>query len=62
MKEWSFASTPPIGHTACTEPQCLFKGALPKSQKSADLNNVLSDIWKFMNYKLEITWKAWMVA
>ena len=27
MKE-SYTSTPPMGHTACTEPQCLYKGAL----------------------------------
>jgi len=24
---WSRKSTPPMGHTACTEPQCLYKGA-----------------------------------
>ena len=28
MKEYSYTSTPPIGRTACTEPQCLYKGAL----------------------------------
>ena len=28
MKEWSYNSTPPIGRTACTEPQCLYKRAL----------------------------------
>jgi len=28
MKEWSYISTPPMGRTACTEPQCLYKGAL----------------------------------
>ena len=28
MKEWSYTSTPPVGRTACTEPQCLYKGAL----------------------------------
>ena len=28
MKEWSYTSTPPMGRTACTEPQCLHKGAL----------------------------------
>jgi len=28
MKEYSNTSTPPMGHTACTEPQCLYKGAL----------------------------------
>jgi hypothetical protein len=28
MKEQSYTSTPPMGRTACTEPQCLYKGAL----------------------------------
>ena len=28
MKGYSYTSTPPIGRTACTEPQCLYKGAL----------------------------------
>ena len=28
MKEWSYTSSPPMGRTACTEPQCLYKGAL----------------------------------
>ena len=28
MKEYSYTSTPPMGCTACTEPQCLHKGAL----------------------------------
>ena len=27
-KECSYTSTPPMGRTACTEPQCLYKGAL----------------------------------
>jgi len=27
-KEWSYTSTPPMGPTACTEPQCLYKCAL----------------------------------
>jgi len=27
-KEQSYTSTPPVGHMACTEPQCLYKGAL----------------------------------
>ena len=26
--QYSYTSTPPIGCTACTEPQCLYKGAL----------------------------------
>jgi hypothetical protein len=28
MKGYSYTSTPPIGCMACTEPQCLYKGAL----------------------------------
>ena len=28
MKRSSYTSTPPVGRTACTEPQCLYKGAL----------------------------------
>jgi len=28
MKKQSYTSTPPMGRTACTEPQCLYKGAL----------------------------------
>ena len=28
MKEYSYKSTSPIGRTACTEPQCLYKGDL----------------------------------
>jgi len=27
-KEKSYTSTLSVGHTACTEPQCLYKGAL----------------------------------
>jgi len=26
--QYSYTSTPPIGSTVCTEPQCLYKGAL----------------------------------
>jgi len=28
MKGWSYTSTPSMGPTACTDPQCLYKGAL----------------------------------
>jgi len=28
MKEQSYTSTSPMGRTACTEPQCLYKGDL----------------------------------
>jgi hypothetical protein len=34
MKEKGHTSTPPMGHTACTEPQCLYKGALYLSDRS----------------------------
>jgi len=27
-KEWIYTSAPPMGRTACTEPQCLYKAAL----------------------------------
>jgi len=27
-KEQSYTSTPPMGRTACIEPQCLYKGAV----------------------------------
>jgi len=26
--QYSYTSTPPMGRTACTEPQCLYKGDL----------------------------------
>jgi len=28
-KEYSYTSTPPMGRTACTEPQCLYNIAIP---------------------------------
>jgi hypothetical protein len=28
MKEKNYSSTPPVGLTACIQPQCLYKGAL----------------------------------
>ena len=28
MKESSYTSNPPMGRTACTEPKCLYRGAL----------------------------------
>jgi len=27
--QYSYTSTPPMGHTACTEPQCLYSTAIP---------------------------------
>ena len=28
-KEWRCTSTPPMAHTACAEPQCLYSTAIP---------------------------------
>jgi hypothetical protein len=28
MKEWNYTSIPPVGRTACTEPQCLYSRAI----------------------------------
>ena len=28
IKRWNYTCTPTMGRTACTEPQCLYKGAL----------------------------------
>jgi hypothetical protein len=36
-KEYSYTSTPPMGLTACTEPQCLYKGALYLCYNFVDL-------------------------
>jgi hypothetical protein len=29
MKEYNYTSTPPMGRTACTEPQCPYSRAIP---------------------------------
>jgi hypothetical protein len=47
MKGYSYTSTPPMGRTACTEPQCLHKGALylflpTKSWTKCGIDSVLS--------------------
>ena len=37
-KGWGYNSTPPMGRTACTEPQCLHKGcSLPLPSKRAQV-------------------------
>ena len=33
LKRYSYTCTPPMGRTACTEPQCLYKGALYKNNE-----------------------------
>jgi hypothetical protein len=46
MKEYSYTSTPPMGRTVCTEPQCLYKGALylPLTFTTLNTNNQLTFI------------------
>jgi len=47
MKEESYTFTPPMGCTACTEPQCLYKGALTFNHSSL-LNNYISTSSSFI--------------
>ena len=51
MKEYSYTSTPPMGRTACTEPQCLYKGALYiftyQKDKQAKQGNLLRKCGSF---------------
>ena len=46
MKEYSYISTPPMGHTACTEPQCLYKG----------------DLYLYLIYLLYRSWKNTLIS
>ena len=44
MKEQSYTCNPPVGRTACTEPQCLYNGALyhvylPYYHSNSDFTN-----------------------
>jgi len=39
MKGYSYTSTPPMGRTACTESQCLYKGVLKNVHKNVTLKN-----------------------
>jgi hypothetical protein len=41
IKGKSYASTPPMGRTACTEPQCLYKDDLYFIHKTACVKNVV---------------------
>jgi uncharacterized protein YggT (Ycf19 family) len=43
MKEQSYTSTPPMGRTACTKPQCLYKGALYLYFTPSFLQNLSSE-------------------
>jgi len=46
--QYSYTSTPPMGRTACTEPQCLYKGAfyLFLNIKHTQLSVCCLYIWK----------------
>jgi len=39
MKEQSYTSNPPMCRTACTEPQCLYKGALYRTCWSGETSS-----------------------
>jgi len=42
-RDYSYTSTPPMGPTACTEPQCLYKDApYPSPPSSAVVKKALS--------------------
>ena len=63
MKEWSYTSTPPMGRTACTEPQCLYKGALyltftlPAASILEAERQLLRYLWHVdIKYWFELTW------
>jgi hypothetical protein len=43
MKEKSYTSTPPMGRMACTEPQCLYKGALKKLRTIKELKQRIKE-------------------
>jgi len=34
-KEWVYTSTPTMGRTACTDPQCLYRASVPVQSLSA---------------------------
>ena len=40
--QYSYTSSPPMGRTACTEPQCLYKGALYILMGSIGQNSIYS--------------------
>jgi len=48
-KEYSYTSTPPMGRTTCTEPQCLYKGALYlSSEPPTDMTTTVHQIKKLV--------------
>jgi hypothetical protein len=61
MKEQSYTSTPPMGRTVCTEPQCLYKGALYLYLIYSLLQVQciwITALWK-LDVKLKLTGKDW---
>jgi hypothetical protein len=56
MKELSYTSTPPVGRTPCTEPQCLYKGCtlpftqtIPLSCETEKLKHLVRVLARFTN-------------
>ena len=58
VKEYSYTSTLPMGRTACTEPQCLYKGDLYLSPLlilivlATDDSSILTNIGEWSNLVL----------
>jgi len=66
-KEYSYTSTPPMGHAACTEPQCLYKDELypffTQSQEEKEYPtyskkrkaNLIGHIWRRNGFLKHVT-------
>ena len=55
MEEQSYTSTPPMGRTACTKPQCLYKGVLYLYILSCEkLHRVFSNYREYFNTVFQI--------
>ena len=49
--QYSYTSTPPMGRAACTEPQCLYKGALYRLWNIIPLKTVIHlEICRLLGY------------
>jgi len=59
MKGYSDTSTPPMGRTACTEPQCLYKGDLYLYLLNQTKRNVFAQVRQnYIRRRLLTTYKA----
>ena len=49
-KEYRYTSTPPMGRMSCTEPQCLYKGALHLLLYATNESIILNLDYKYYKY------------